>query len=69
MIWAVSSDLDIHQHVALVLSQLGGAAREIALTFTPAEIYTGDMVGGQHLGPVHYGLPSARSWTEVQTAG
>lgn len=41
MIWAISSDLEIHQQVALVVSQLGGAAREIARTLTPAEIYTG----------------------------
>ena len=54
MIWAISSDLEIHQQVALVVSQLGGAARQIAHTPTPAEIYTGGMVGGQHLDPLAY---------------
>lgn len=54
MIWAISSDLEVHQQVALVVSQLGGAAREIARTLSPAEIFQGGMVGGQHLDPLAY---------------
>ena len=37
-----------------MVSQLGGAAREIARTLTPAEIYTGGTVGAQHLDPLAY---------------
>ena len=37
-----------------MVSQLGGAAREIPRTLTPAEIYTGGTAGGQHLDPLAY---------------
>ena len=30
MLWTISSDAELHQQCALVISQLGGAAREVA---------------------------------------
>ena len=32
MLWTISSDAEPHQQCALVISQLGGAAREVART-------------------------------------
>lgn len=54
MLWTISSDLEPHQQCALVISQLGGAAREVARTLTPAEVWQGGVVNGQQLDPVSY---------------
>ena len=52
MLRAISSDAELHQHCALVISQLGGAAHEVACTFTPAEVWQGGMVNGEQLDAV-----------------
>ena len=54
MLWTISSDAEPHQQCALVISQLGGAAREVARTLTPAEVWQGGVVNGQQLDPVSY---------------
>ena len=50
----ISSDAEPHQQCALVISQLGGAAREVARTLTPTEVYQGGIVNGQQLDPISY---------------
>ena len=47
MLWSISSDAEPHQQCALVISQLGGAAREVARTMSPAEVMNGGVVNGQ----------------------
>ena len=54
MLWSISSDAEPHQQCALVISQLGGAAREVARTMSPAEVMNGGVVNGQHLDPLSY---------------
>lgn len=54
MLWSISSDAEPHQQCALVISQLGGAAREVARTMSPQEVMNGGFVNGQQLDPVSY---------------
>ena len=54
MLWTISSDLQPHQQCALIISQLGGAARDVARTMTPNEVYAGGIVNGQEVDPITY---------------
>ena len=54
MLWTISSDLQPHQQCALIISQLGGAARDVARTLTPNEVYAGGFVNGQQVDPITY---------------
>ena len=48
------TDLVAHQQCAAIISQLGGAARDLASTLPPGEVYNGGVVNGQHLDPVTF---------------
>ena len=52
MLWTICTDLEPHQQCAAIISQLGGAARELARLLTPQEVYHGGVVNGQMLDPV-----------------
>lgn len=54
MLWTICTDLNGPQQCAAIISQLGGAARELARTLTPAEVYNGGDIDGQHLDPVSF---------------
>lgn len=54
LLWTITSDLEPHRQAALIISQLGGAARELARTLTPQEIFQGGMINGQQLDPVSF---------------
>ena len=54
MLWTISSDLQPQQQCALIISQLGGAARDVARTMTPNEVYAGGIVNGQQVDPITY---------------
>ena len=54
MLWTVVTDLSPPQQCAAIISQLGGAARELARTLSPGEVYHGGVVNGQHLDPVTF---------------
>ena len=54
MLWTIVSDLAPPQQCAAIISQLSGAARDLARTLSPAEVYNGGVIGGQHLDPVSY---------------
>eukprot|EP00434_Breviolum_minutum_P044271 symbB.v1.2.039526.t1/scaffold6626.1/size16615/2 len=54
LLWTITSDLEPHRQAALIISQLGGAARELARTMTPQEIFQGGIVNGQQLDPVSF---------------
>ena len=54
LLWTITSDLEPHRQAALIISQLGGAARDLARTMTPQEIFQGGVVNGQQLDPVSF---------------
>ena len=54
MLWTIGTDLQPHQQCAAIIQQLGGAARELARSLTPAEVYQGGVVNGVQLDPVSY---------------
>ena len=54
LLWTITSDLEPHRQAAAIISQLGGAARELARTSTPQEIFNGGVINGQHLDPVSF---------------
>ena len=54
MLWAIVTDLAPHQQCAAIIAQLGGAARDLARTISPQEVYNGGMVNGVQLDPVSY---------------
>ena len=54
LLWTITSDLEPHRQAALIISQLGGAARDLARTLTPQEIFQGGVVNGQQLDPVSF---------------
>ncbi len=54
LLWTITSDLEPHRQAAAIISQLGGAARELARTLTPQEIFNGGVINGQHLDPVSF---------------
>ncbi|CAE7876313.1 NPF8.5, partial [Symbiodinium necroappetens] len=54
MLWTICTDLNPAQQCAAIISQLGGAARELARTLTPAEVYQGGIINGQQLDPVSF---------------
>ncbi len=54
LLWTITSDLEPHRQPAAIISQLGGAARELARTLTPQEIFNGGVINGQHLDPVSF---------------
>ena len=53
-LWAMMTDLQLHQRCAAVIMRLGGAAREFARTITPQEIMFGGMRNGIAMDPVTY---------------
>ena len=54
MLWTIVSDLAPHQQCAAIISQLGGAARDLARTLSPNEVYNGGIVNGVQLDPVSF---------------
>ena len=44
LLWTITTDLEPHRQAAAIISQLGGAARDVARTLTPQEIFNGGMV-------------------------
>ena len=54
MLWTIGTDLQPHQQCAAIIQQLGGAARELARSLSPAEVYQGGIVNGVQLDPVSY---------------
>ena len=54
LLWTITTDLEPHRQAAAIISQLGGAARDLARTLTPQEIFNGGMVNGQQLDPVSF---------------
>ena len=54
MLWTICTDMSAPQQTAAIISQLGGAARDLARTLTPAEVYNGGTINGQHLDPVSF---------------
>ena len=54
LLWTITSDLEPHRQAAAIISQLGGAARDLARTLTPQEIFNGGVINGQHLDPVSF---------------
>ena len=54
MLWTIGTDLQPHQQCAAIIQQLGGAARELARSLTPMEVYNGGVVNGVQLDPVSY---------------
>ena len=54
LLWTITSDMEPHRQAAAIISQLGGAARELARTLTPQEIFQGGIVNGQQLDPVSF---------------
>lgn len=54
LLWTITSDLEPHRQAAMIISQLGGAARDLARTLTPQEIFQGGVVNGQQLDPVSF---------------
>ena len=54
LLWTITTDLEPHRQAAMIISQLGGAAREMARTLSPQEIFQGGVVQGQQLDPVSF---------------
>lgn len=54
LLWTITTDLEPHRQAAAIIAQLGGAARELARTLSPQEIFNGGIVNGQHLDPVSF---------------
>lgn len=54
LLWTITTDLEPHRQAAAIISQLGGAARDLARTLTPQEIFNGGLVNGQQLDPVSF---------------
>ena len=54
LLWTITSDMEPHRQAAAIISQLGGAARELARTLSPQEIFHGGVVNGQRLDPVSF---------------
>ena len=54
MLWTIGTDMQPHQQCAAIISQLGGAARELARSLSPGEVYNGGVVNGVQLDPVSY---------------
>ncbi len=54
LLWTITTDLEPHRQAAMIISQLGGAAREMARTMSPQEIFQGGVVQGQQLDPVSF---------------
>ena len=54
MLWTICTDLNPAQQCAAITSQLGGAARDLARTLTPIEVYQGGIINGQQLDPVSF---------------
>ena len=54
MLWTICTDLNPAQQCAAIISQLGGAARDLARTLTPAEVYQGGIINGVQLDPVSF---------------
>ena len=54
MLWTICTDLAPAQQCAAIISQLGGAARELARTLSPNEVYNGGLVNGVQLDPVSF---------------
>ena len=54
LLWTITTDLEPHRQAAAIIAQLGGAARELARTLSPQEIFNGGVVNGQHLDPVSF---------------
>ena len=61
MLWTIATDMTPPQQCAAIISQLGGAARDLARTLTPAEVYQGGIINGQHLDPVSFLLHGLHS--------
>ena len=53
-LWMMLTDLAPHQQAAAIIMRLGGAAKELARTMTPQEIFQGGVVNGVQLDPVSY---------------
>ena len=54
MLWTICTDMEPHQQCAAIISQLGGAARELARSLTPQEVYNGGTINGVQLDPVSF---------------
>ena len=54
MLWTIVTDMTPPQQCAAIIAQLGGAARELARSLTPAEVYNGGVVNGIQLDPVSF---------------
>ena len=54
MLWTIYTDMSPPQQTAAIITQLGGAARDLARTLTPAEVYSGGVINGTHLDPVSF---------------
>ncbi|CAE7581720.1 RE1 [Symbiodinium sp. CCMP2592] len=61
MLWTIVTDMTPPQQCAAIISQLGGAARDLARALTPAEVYNGGIVNGVQLDPVSYLLQGLQS--------
>jgi hypothetical protein len=54
VLWTIRTDLQPAQQCAAIIQRLGGAARELARTLTPAEVFAGGDINGQQVDPVTY---------------
>ena len=54
MLWTICTDMNAPQQCAAIISQLGGAARELARSLTPNEVFNGGQINGVMLDPVSY---------------
>ena len=48
------TDLQPARHVAAIVMRLGGAARELARSLTPAELMNGGIINGAQVHPITY---------------
>ena len=54
MLWTICTDMQPPQQCAAIISQLGGQARELARTLSPAEVFGGGVINGVQLDPVSF---------------
>ena len=54
MLWTICTDMTGPQQAAAIISQIGGAARDLARTLMPAEVYNGGVINDQQLDPVSF---------------
>ena len=54
MLWTICTDMQPPQQCAAIISQLGGQARELARTLSPAEVFGGGIINGVQLDPVSF---------------